>query len=67
VAHVAGGMCAVAFDGDGLLTGAACWRADGTPIGISGGLAREGISFFPDPRVGKAVAGRPSEQASKQT
>ena len=28
--------------------GAACWRADGTPIGVSGGLARPGIRFRPD-------------------
>ena len=27
------------------MTGAACWRADGTPVGIAGGLARPGISF----------------------
>ncbi len=25
---------------DGLLHGAACWRADGVPLGISGGTAR---------------------------
>ena len=30
---------------DGTLSGAACWRADGTPIGISGGLARPGVRF----------------------
>jgi gamma-glutamyltranspeptidase/glutathione hydrolase len=27
------------------MIGAACWRADGTPIGISGGLAKSGIRF----------------------
>jgi gamma-glutamyltranspeptidase/glutathione hydrolase len=43
---VAGGMNAVAVDGD--LTGAACWRADGTPIGVSGGRARPGIRFRPE-------------------
>ena len=48
VPAVAGGMNAVAFDADGLLTGSACWRADGTPIGVSGGLARPGIRFRPD-------------------
>jgi gamma-glutamyltranspeptidase / glutathione hydrolase len=48
VPAVAGGMNAVAFEPDGMLTGAACWRADGTPIGISGGLARAGIRFRPD-------------------
>jgi gamma-glutamyltranspeptidase / glutathione hydrolase len=39
VAHVAGGMGAIAFEDDGTLTGASCWRADGTPIGIGGGYA----------------------------
>ncbi len=43
--RIAGGMNAVAFEDDGTLTGAACWRADGTPVGIAGGLARAGISF----------------------
>jgi gamma-glutamyltranspeptidase/glutathione hydrolase len=45
VPRVAGGMNAIAFGDDGLLTGAACWRADGTPVAIAGGLAREGVSF----------------------
>ncbi len=45
VATVAGGMNGIAFDNDGTMTGAACWRADGTPVGISGGLARSGIRF----------------------
>jgi gamma-glutamyltranspeptidase/glutathione hydrolase len=49
VPHVAGGMGAIAFD-DGALTGASCWRADGTPIGIGGGYARAGIRFWPDAR-----------------
>ena len=48
VPAVAGGMNAVAFAGDGTLEGAACWRADGTPVGVSGGLARPGIRFRPD-------------------
>lgn len=43
--HIAGGMNAIAFSRDGTMTGAACWRADGTPVGISGGLARPGIRF----------------------
>lgn len=43
--RVAGGMNAIAFNDDGTLTGAACWRADGTPVAISGGLARAGMSF----------------------
>ena len=45
VPHVAGGMNAISIASDGLMTGAACWRADGTPVGISGGLARPGIRF----------------------
>jgi gamma-glutamyltranspeptidase/glutathione hydrolase len=51
VAHVVGGMCAVAWEADGSLTGAACWRADGTPIGLGGGYARAGIRFWPDQRA----------------
>ncbi len=43
--RVAGGMNAIAFNDDGTLTGAACWRADGTPVAISGGLARAGVRF----------------------
>jgi gamma-glutamyltranspeptidase/glutathione hydrolase len=43
--RIAGGMNAIAFNPDGTLTGAACWRADGTPVAISGGLARAGVSF----------------------
>jgi gamma-glutamyltranspeptidase/glutathione hydrolase len=46
--HVAGGMNAIAFGDDGTMTGAACWRADGTPIGLSGGLARAHVRFWPD-------------------
>jgi gamma-glutamyltranspeptidase / glutathione hydrolase len=42
---VAGGMNAIEFAEDGRMTGAACWRADGTPIGIAGGLARAGVRF----------------------
>ena len=48
VPHVGGGMNAIQFGEDGTLTGAACWRADGTPVGLSGGLAREGVRFWPD-------------------
>lgn len=50
VEHVAGGMCAIQFHDDGSMTGAACWRADGTPLGVGGGLARQGTHFFTDPR-----------------
>jgi gamma-glutamyltranspeptidase/glutathione hydrolase len=45
VPTVAGGMNAIQFCGDGSLLGAACWRADGTPIAMSGGLARAGVRF----------------------
>jgi gamma-glutamyltranspeptidase/glutathione hydrolase len=45
VKRIAGGMNAIAFNPDGTLTGAACWRADGTPVAISGGLARAGVRF----------------------
>ena len=42
VAKVAGGMNGVMFDkGAGLIRGAACWRADGAPVGISGGPAKQ--------------------------
>lgn len=51
VPHVAGGMCAIQFHTDQSMTGAACWRADGTPIGLGGGLARSGTTFWPDYRV----------------
>ena len=43
--RIGGGMNAIAFAGDGTLTGAACWRADGTPVAIAGGLARAGVRF----------------------
>ena len=48
VPHVAGGMNAIAFNADGSLTGAACWRADGTPVGIGGGPARANVRFWPE-------------------
>ena len=48
---IAGGMNGIAFDQRGeLLTGAACWRADGTPIALGGGPARPGIRFRPEVR-----------------
>jgi gamma-glutamyltranspeptidase / glutathione hydrolase len=50
VRHIAGGMCAVRFEPEGGMTGAACWRADGTPIGLAGGPARDGVRFWPDQR-----------------
>ena len=48
VGNVAGGMSAIHFHRDGTLEGAACWRADGTPIGLGGGLARAGVRFRPE-------------------
>lgn len=51
VPHVGGGMNAIRFlpeNAGGGLEGAACWRADGTPIGVAGGLARTGVRFWPD-------------------
>jgi len=45
---IAGGMNGVIFDQDsGMITGAACWRADGSPIAVSGGPARPGVRFKP--------------------
>jgi gamma-glutamyltranspeptidase/glutathione hydrolase len=52
--HVAGGMGAILFEG-ARMTGASCWRADGVPVGIGGGLARRGTSFWPDPRRGQVM------------
>lgn len=46
--HVAGGMNGIMFNDDGTMTGAACWRADGHPVGVSGGLSRRGARFWPD-------------------
>ncbi|MFT5447905.1 MAG: gamma-glutamyltranspeptidase/glutathione hydrolase [Gammaproteobacteria bacterium] len=43
--RIAGGMNAIAFEDDGTMTGAACWRADGTPVGIASGLARARVRF----------------------
>ena len=41
VAKVAGGMNGVMFDHRrGVMHGAACWRADGAPVGLSGGPAK---------------------------
>ncbi len=48
VGNVGGGMSAIQFDPDGTMTGAACWRADGTPIALGGGLARKGVRFRPE-------------------
>ncbi|WP_299817437.1 hypothetical protein [uncultured Jannaschia sp.] len=40
-----GGRNAIAFEPNGTMTGAACWRADGTVIGRDGGLARPDVRF----------------------
>jgi len=48
VPHVGGGMNAVQVHGDGTVSGAACWRADGTAVGLGGGLARPGARFWVD-------------------
>jgi gamma-glutamyltranspeptidase/glutathione hydrolase len=50
VPSVGGGMNAIAFNADGSMSGAACWRADGTPMGLGGGLARADVRFWPDLR-----------------
>ena len=39
VPKVAGGMNGVLVDEEGLMHGGACWRADGSPMGLSGGEA----------------------------
>lgn len=50
VPKIAGGMNGIMFDyANGLIHGAACWRADGTPAGLSGGPAR---AHSLDPRSG---------------
>jgi gamma-glutamyltranspeptidase/glutathione hydrolase len=43
---VAGGMNGIAFHPDGSMTGAACWRADGSPIALAGGYAKPGVRFL---------------------
>ncbi len=47
VERVAGGMNGIMRDpATGLFEGAACWRADGAPIGISGGPALVGEDYL---------------------
>ena len=52
--HIGGGMNAIQFGASGPdgqaenFTGAACWRADGTPVALAGGLARAGVRFWPE-------------------
>lgn len=45
VATIGGGMNGIAFNDDGTMTGAACWRADGSVVALGGGLARAGVRF----------------------
>lgn len=56
VPHVGGGMNGIRFDEDGSMTGAACWRADGTPVGVGGGMARPNARFWPEVRGTPASA-----------
>lgn len=45
---IGAGMNGIEIGADGLLTGAACWRADGTAVGIGGGYARAGVRYWPE-------------------
>src|ERR1700737_3575294 len=45
VPTVAGGMNAIQFHDDDFITGAACSRAAGTPIGLAGGRGAPGVRF----------------------
>jgi gamma-glutamyltranspeptidase/glutathione hydrolase len=38
-------MNGIHFRDDGTQSGSACWRADGTPVALAGGLARAGVRF----------------------
>lgn len=52
--HIGGGINAITF-GEAM-TGAACWRADGTVVALGGGLARPGVRFWPDKAPAKPTA-----------
>ena len=54
---VGGGMSCIAFEDGGRMTGAACWRADGTAVALGGGLARPGARFWPDAPLDRTPAG----------
>ncbi len=41
---IGAGMGMIQFGSEAMI-GASCWRADGTPIGLGGGMARSGIRF----------------------
>ena len=45
VEAIGGGMSIVRFEAGGMLSGAACWRADGHAVGIGGGFAKPGVRF----------------------
>ena len=46
VTAVGGGMNGIAIDSEtGAMTGSACWRADGSPVALGGGMARPGVRF----------------------
>ncbi len=62
--NVAGGMSAIRFDDDGTMTGVACWRADGTAIGLGGGYARNGVRFRPE---ASAAAASPTPDPGRGT
>ncbi len=49
VKTIGGGINGIAFDADGMMTGAACWRADGSVAALGGGLARAGVRFSTEP------------------
>jgi gamma-glutamyltranspeptidase/glutathione hydrolase len=42
---VGGGMNGIHVRDDNTVSGSACWRADGTPVALAGGLARAGVRF----------------------
>jgi gamma-glutamyltranspeptidase/glutathione hydrolase len=48
VPYVCGRLNAIKFDTDGQMTGASCWRTNGTPVGLGGGYARRGAQFWHD-------------------
>ncbi len=51
VKTIGGGLNGIAFEEDGSMTGAACWRADGSVVALGGGLARAGVRFSADAPV----------------
>ncbi|WP_206030169.1 gamma-glutamyltransferase [Roseomonas sp. AR75] len=51
VKTIGGGINGIAFEPDGSMTGAACWRADGSVAALGGGLARAGVRFSTEPNT----------------